>query len=430
MMATRLVLSRRTLRHNNQRRHWCRRCSVSRYAANNNNAPSLLLDTKRSPRISWTRFSNTNSNSDNPRSSSNNSFFLTPGFQPTSITGDNIGFYQGSTFYDGAPPNVLPTLNASPILSPGKYVRQSSWSSSSSRHHLNSNKNNNGAKSGTAAALRLVDARREFMSLMKTELLGSSSHNTNDGSDKEVAIEDVVRKLYALEGHGVPTELLSHLTEMARGWTAPPPQPLVAQTQNSSSSVVQVSFQNVPNSTLLNRDQIQLIHTNGYTAKVNDMLNHGGGDWEHDFDLYMVVMDRIASRLASFALMHPPLDSPHHHDSGTSTTVDDGGDYHNNDNEAALGSSGSVITPASLQRWNVIMMEGEALPLTLLPIRKRSERQSSSIVLTVEWVCNNKRDRNDYCNIVLRLQDDGLAATALNDGGRGPISLVFDGVYV
>ncbi len=307
-------------------------------------------------------------------------------------------------------------------------MRQSSWSSSS--RHLNRKKNNNGAKSGTAAALRLVDARREFMSLMKRELLGSQRHNTNDGSDKEGIIEDV-RKLYDLEGHGVPTELLSYLIQMVRGWTAPPPQPLVAQSQNASP-VVQFTFQNIPNSTLLNRDQIQLIHANGYTTKLTEngnhhhMLNHGGGDWEHDFDLYMVVMDRIASRLASFALLHPPRHS-HNYGSDTSTAIDDGGD--DNNNEAALGSSGSVITPASLQHWNVTMMEGEALPLTLLPIRKR-EPQSSSIVLTVEWVLNNKRGRNDCCNVVLRLQDDGLAAGDFDDGGREPISLVFDGVYV
>ena len=42
--------------------------------------------------------------------------FLTPGFQPTAIIGDNIGFYHGSTFFDGVPPDTLPILDTSVIL--------------------------------------------------------------------------------------------------------------------------------------------------------------------------------------------------------------------------------------------------------------------------------------------------------------------------
>mmetsp|Transcript_1037 Transcript_1037/g.1627 ORF Transcript_1037/g.1627 Transcript_1037/m.1627 type:complete len:350 (+) Transcript_1037:82-1131(+) len=309
MTATRLVLSRGTTRHNNQRHHqWCHRCS----AKNTNNAPSLLfLDTSSSSRQSllfrkslMTRCSHTSSSNNNPRSSNsssnhlstkNSSFFLTPGFQPTFITGDNIGFYQGSTFYNSAtPPNVLPTLNASPILSPGKYVRQSS-ANSTTWNTTNKHNNNNGTKSGTDAALRLVDARREFTSLMKRELLSGSSlqqHNTtnDDGSENKVAaaIKEDVRKLYALEGHGVPMELLSHLLQVVRGWTttaSSPPQSslvVVTQQQNTSSSVVQVSFQNVSNSTLLNRDEIQVVYDNGYTTKLLTDENNNGNHHFND----------------------------------------------------------------------------------------------------------------------------------------------------
>ena len=44
--------------------------------------------------------------------------FLTPGFQPTAIIGDNnnIGFYHGSTFFEGVPPDTLPILDTSVIL--------------------------------------------------------------------------------------------------------------------------------------------------------------------------------------------------------------------------------------------------------------------------------------------------------------------------
>eukprot|EP00985_Skeletonema_marinoi_P002444 scaffold1019_cov97-Skeletonema_marinoi.AAC.22 len=434
MSATRLLSSttRRSLRQ------CCCHCSASCCSANN--ASDLLLHAQSSQlngitrqlfRKSLTRCSHT-SNTPHRSKHSNNTNFLTPGFQPTAITGDNIGFYQGSTFYDGAPPNVLPILNASPILSPGKYVRQSSWSAS---HH--SNKNKTGTKSGTDAALRLVDARREFMSLMNRELLGSQHYSSNNnGNNNHSGSDEVVtdvRKIYALTGHGVPSELLSHLIQVVRGWTTTSSSSAAqsTQTQHSSSSIVQISFQNVHNSTILNRDEIQVIHANGITSNQTEnsnhqMLNHGG-DWEHDFDLYMVVMDRIASRLASFVLTQPC----HHDHSDISSKVD--GEAHTN-NEATLGSSGSVINPASLKRWNVTMMKGEALPLSLLPMGRQGERQQqqSLMILTVEWVMS-KHSRNDCCNIILRLQDDG-STTGLDDGdgesrGREPISLVFDGVY-
>mmetsp|Transcript_28339 Transcript_28339/g.51225 ORF Transcript_28339/g.51225 Transcript_28339/m.51225 type:complete len:92 (-) Transcript_28339:1105-1380(-) len=45
-----------------------------------------------------------------------NNQFLTPGFQPTAITGDNIGFYSGSTFFEGVPPAPLPILNLAAVL--------------------------------------------------------------------------------------------------------------------------------------------------------------------------------------------------------------------------------------------------------------------------------------------------------------------------
>lgn len=42
--------------------------------------------------------------------------FLTRGFQPSEITGDNLGFYYGSTFFEGEPPGPLPVLDLSVIL--------------------------------------------------------------------------------------------------------------------------------------------------------------------------------------------------------------------------------------------------------------------------------------------------------------------------
>ena len=355
-----------------------------------------------------TRFSS-NLRSSKQRSNHNN--FLTPGFQPTAISGDNTGFYQGSTFYDGAPPNVLPILNASPVLSPGKYVKQSSWAES---HHQNNNRK--GTKSGAQAALRLVDARREFTHLMHTELLGLQQKSTS-----EVKAANDVRKIYALKGHGVPPGLLTHLIQVMRGWTTPQ-----STRQQYSSSVAQLSFQNAHNLTLLDRHEIQVIHTNGSTSKMTDMnsnqILNNNVDWEQDFELFMVVMDRIASRLASFALT-PHSQSNHYHD--ISATVDN----EVFSDKATLGSSGSVITPASLKNWNVTMMRGDALPLSLLPLGRHERQSKSSTILTVEWVL--PKQTKDCCKIILRLQDDGSQAMADLDEekGRGPMSLVFEGEY-
>jgi hypothetical protein len=284
------------------------------------------------------------------------------------------------------------------------------------------------------------------MCLMNRELLGGShqyllTNNTNHSSKSEEGVADV-RKIYVLMGHGVPSELLSHLIQVIRGWTII--KSSTTHKQHPSSAVVQFSFQNVHNSTLLNRDEIQVMHANGTMTKLFDTnnnnhsllsTNNNGDDWEHEFELYMVVMDRIASRLASIVLSQSPSDMP---------TNKVAGEDHN-DNEAIIGSSGSVITPASLKRWNVTMMKGEALPLSLLPMnhcnskgsgndipsrRREGERdQQRPIFLTVEWVMNKRS--NDCCNIILRLQDDGSSVTTGLDDGRSkdPTSLVFDGVY-
>lgn len=412
--------------------------------------------------------------------------FLTPGFQPTSIIGDNNGFYCGSTFYDGAnPPNVLPTLNAACILSPGQFCKQSSWSVSSSNrrtaaHHCGGAKK--GTKSGLDAAKLLVEARREFVSLMHSELLllGSPSlqqsqnqhgNDVDDGNHVDVVAD--ARKIYVLAGHGVPSELLSHLIHVARGWTNTTPS------LPSATSTVQILFQNIPNSTLLNRVQIQVVQSNGTTSKLPS--NHyfstvNDDDWEHNFELYMVVMDRIASRLASLVLQSVEFTTT----ATTSTYADDDNDE-GTTTMPILGSSGSVITPATLTRWHVTIMKGEALPLSILPINqlpssspsskneslgdngssvnitssrrrdRRKQNQLQPIILTVEWVIKKEKEKEkcsssnyDCCNIVLRLQDDGYDGSSSKNiddddsnsrkrcsrgGRRDPISLVFDGVY-
>jgi hypothetical protein len=234
----------------------------------------------------------------------------------------------------------------------------------------------------------------------------------------------------------VPIQLLSHLIQAVQSWTTSKTTTTTNNnssntnnTSQSSSKIVQISFENIHNTTMLNRDVIQIMYANGNTTVSSQqqfiMEREEENDWEHDFELYMVVMDRIASRLASIALS--------------------GNDNNDNDEVAAattdsiLGSSGSMITPASLKRWNVTMMKGEALPLSLLTkekegLRRQEYHYKQSIFLTVEWVMKN-RSRN-CCNIVLRLQHDGMlqdgsgsSSSTKRGSGREPISLVFDGVY-
>ena len=280
------------------------------------------------------------------------------------------------------------------------------------------------------------------MSLMNTELqLKQSNDENNDDKSRSSRISNSkdnnstdVRKIYVLEGHGVPIQLLSHLIHAVQSWTASTTTTTNSSSNNSSntsqssSQIVQISFENIHNTTMLNRDVIQIMYANGNTVSHQQIImgitEEENNDWEHDFELYMVVMDRIASRLASIVLSG----NDNKNDEVATTT------------DSTLGSSGSMITPASLKRWNVTMMKGEALPLSLLKkekegLRRRQEyHYKQSIFLTVEWVMKN-RSRN-CCNIVLRLQHDGMlqdesgsSSSTKRESGRDPISLVFDGVY-
>ena len=73
-----------------------------------------------------------------------------------------------------------------------------------------------------------------------------------------------------------------------------------------------ISFSNVPNSTLLDRDRIISIVVDRPDGKTATALAHAPllEEWEHDLEIYMVVMDRMGSRLtaaAMSAMEHPAL---------------------------------------------------------------------------------------------------------------------------
>jgi hypothetical protein len=86
-------------------------------------------------------------------------------------------------------------------------------------------------------------------------------------------------------------------------------------------------------------------------------------------------------------------------------------------------STGSVIVPSHLDKWNVSIRKGEIIPFYLLP----SSRKDNDLVLTIEWLYNSV----DCWTIILRLQDDFVGRHAASKGVvKDPIALEFEGVYV
>mmetsp|Transcript_28918 Transcript_28918/g.58991 ORF Transcript_28918/g.58991 Transcript_28918/m.58991 type:complete len:464 (+) Transcript_28918:158-1549(+) len=386
-------------------------------------------------------------------SESSSSLFLTPGFQPSKISGDNLGFYQGSTFYSEKPPGCLPILDASVILNPGKFCKRSSWKVHSplneKSHPAIHAPRKQGSISGIEAAQRLVDARREFRELMYHEL-----RDLNRPSEGSLDIDDnTVRKIYALKGHGVPQGLLQQMVEVGREWMR------TTDSKSATSaklSARKISLTNIPGSTLLDTSSIRVTNAKGKTFTVsaattisttnqNKQISNPAStttrtsaplspfrndeDWERNLEMYMVVMNRIGSRMAFVGL-------------------DDGlKNGENSDASDGFGKPGetlgndSIVTPARLHQWDVTITKGESLPTSLLPpsLTKRVSAMGKDAVegpdpiLTVEWIPKGK----ESCIVVIRLQDEGFGLGAKSDFGSGasvaeldPISLVFRGVYI
>lgn len=251
----------------------------------------------------------------------------------------------------------------------------------------------NSSKNGTLAAQRLVDGRRVFEEMMAKELLVHQNHEQvckqNENENK--------RKIYALVGHGVPDSLLEHIISTGRTWLrchndvvstadndALIAKPTSVQSKQNSSAV-HLSLRNIPNSTMFDRDMVLKTNACGSTS-----LIQWPNAWDHDLELFMVVMNRIGSRLSSVVLRS---------DSNFETNT-----Y----------AEGSIVVPSDLEKWNVSIRKGEVLPLQLLP-------QYNALILTVEWLYNSY----DCWTLVVRLQDRGLNTSKTN-----PLSLVFEGVYV
>ena len=327
--------------------------------------------------------------------------------------------------------------------------------------------------------------RHELLSSLSHDEMSSSSNmdysdsnliEENDGygedidtvsSTRKIADETkttTTRKIYSITGHGVPKGLLCQMLNVARDWLLHKhndiddhdPSSSISSPASTANMNMKITFTNTPNSTItLNQHQIQVINSNGITSTLLPSNIGLPTNWEHDFEMYMVIMDRIGSRLASHA--------------SKATTTNDEEEL----STLTLGTSGSIITPSLLQQWNVTIMKGEALPLSLLPhgyygqsipIGTSSQGSSSSkqgrrrveytkhhdhVVpkLTLE-LCNpiqKKKNKTSEMglggdcgtwNVILRLQDNGdTTMTSTDESGivhqrRDPVSLVFEGEYV
>lgn len=285
--------------------------------------------------------------------------------------------------------------------SPGQYCKQSSWSTPHHRHR--------GTKSGIDAAQRLVWARRELTGLIRAELRAAG-----DGGRSSA------RKIYAVRGHGVPAGLFRRSIEAARGWLAlPSAEDSVVRTKRRS--LAKISFSNTPNSMMLDQTRIRTQCASGVDAALPPLP----GDWEGDFELYMTVMDRMASRLASVAI--PPRG-----DESSSVNLAKNGavaEELSECNFAATLGTGSIVTPSRLTKWDVTITKGEVLPVSLLPVGKQGRHRDGTQAprLTLEWA---RRKERDFLSVILRLQDGGAAENDSLGAARGPLSMVFDGEYV
>eukprot|EP00956_Cyclotella_meneghiniana_P006026 scaffold7852_cov66-Cyclotella_meneghiniana.AAC.1 len=199
--------------------------------------------------------------------------FVTAGYQPTAK--ELLDCDLTVNDYN----RVLPVIDASVILSPVQHRKNSS-------------------RSGTLAAQKLIDGRRAFGAAMKKELVESTR-------------DDTVRKLYALDGHGVPRSLLEHLTHTGYFWLENIP--------TSTTSTVHLSLRNTPNSTMFDRERILKTNSSGATS-----LTKWPTEWDDDLELFLVSMNRIGSRLSS----------------------------------AVMSSDNNFIVPADLEKWQVSIRKG------------------------------------------------------------------------
>ena len=111
---------------------------------------------------------------------------LIKGFQPTGFSKN--GVYMGSTFLQ-YPPQSLPQICCSALLDPKTYCKKSASAQTTI--------------SGSDAARRLIRGKRNLMDTLRTDVHGHQKD---------------VKKMYILQDHGVPVQLLQHHLDVAHSW--------------------------------------------------------------------------------------------------------------------------------------------------------------------------------------------------------------------
>ena len=383
-------------------------------------------------------------------------------------------------------------LDVSVVLSPGKFCK---------------------APNATIldASKRLVDGRRKFVQSLRNDLKLNSNWDRTSSNSCSSSIgasnsTNSTRKIYALVGHGVPTGLLYQLCDAAKGWLGMRQRTKATshnnnnndgdddaqQQEQQSQQYDQISFTNVPNTALLDTERIYCtISSNPQLSTDNDDTNNHSDDsittlspttttssqevltlsslpteWDYDIEMYMVVMDRIASRMASIAFMAHPLT---HTDS------------------IGIKDETIIVTPSQLIQYNVTITRGSAtflssdgnnissLATTTTPTafarssvgndRRKNQRRRRSIdntsnedtaidasdlppqspTLTLEYVQKSNGSANqttmsdesnddDYCcwKVILKLHDHQppMGKSIHHATTNTSVSLIFEGEYV
>ena len=400
-----------------------------------------------------------------------------------------------STSAGGPPQDNL--LDVSVILSPGKFCK---------------------APNATIldASRRLVDGRRKFVRSLQNDPWASSSMETSSGNCSSSGgasdCTNSTRKIYSLVGHGVPTGLLHQLCDAAKGWLGMRQRTKAtshnnnndddddAQQQDQPQQYDQISFTNIPNTTLLDTKRIYCtICSNQRRSNDNDddtnedddpttkssptsttsqemiTLSSLPKEWDYNIEMYMVVMDRIASRMASIASMaHPPPRSRRSSSSSSSSS-----DWRDDESIESTIDDSIIITPSQLQQYNVTITRASATasPNSLLldknhisllntttPTKtiaiargsvgndRRKQRRGRSIDnsdndvvdvnlpppnLTLEYVHKSNAQTisdddagNDCCwKVILILHDHQPTGKCIHQATNTSVSLIFEGEY-
>jgi len=187
---------------------------------------------------------------------------LKSGFQPTGINKD--GVYMGSTFLMLSP-HTLPELDVSSVLNSVSYTRRK-----------------DAPINGNEAALRLAKAKNELRDIIQQELECPLSRHRNNPERRTNSTPSTgnhnfgdVKKMYILRQHGVPNQLLQHLLTAADEWM---------ENQSALELWIDSSCQST---------------VSVFTTEGSSWRNKWPIEWDGDIQLYLAVMKRMVSGLAS-----------------------------------------------------------------------------------------------------------------------------------